>query len=115
MSQRIFLALVLYSLGHVLAWYQVNSQFVWPWPRNNLLFSVALLATPTGICFAYGTRLLMAESGELWYTRFLGFGASYAVFPVMTWYYLNESMFTAKTLVCFFLACLIMYIQFFWK
>jgi hypothetical protein len=115
MTKKIFLAIAFYLVGHVIAWYQTNSQFVWPWAKNNLFLTVVFLSIPAGLCFALGTRILMEETSKLWFARFLGFGISYAVFPLMTWHYLNESMFTTKTMTCIALAALIMYIQLFWK
>lgn len=115
MRQKIALGLALYFVGHIAAWYQFNSQFVFQWAKNNLLVPVLLFALPMGFCFMYGTKLLMEETSELWFARLVGFGISYAIFPLMTWYYLNESMFTTKTMICFALACLIMYIQLFWR
>ena len=34
--------------------------------------------------------------------RFLGFCASWVPFPVLTWYFMNESPFTWRTIACFF-------------
>ena len=115
MTQNIILGLMLYLVGHIFAWYQFNSQFVFEWARINILLPVIILAVPMGFCFMYGTKLIMTDTNELWTARLLGFGISYAVFPIMTWFYLNESMFTTKTMVCCLLACIIMYIQLFWK
>jgi len=60
-------------------------------------------------------RLAYAEMGEIWGPRFLIFALSYFTFPALTWYFLNESMFTAKTMTCVTLSFAIMGIQLFWK
>jgi len=40
---------------------------------------------------------------------------SYLTFPLLTWYFLHESMFTAKTMVCVGLAFVIALIQLLWR
>ena len=57
----------------------------------------------------------MAASDMLWTSRFVAFSLSYLTFPLMTWWYLGESMFTTKTLVCSILAFLIITTQIFVK
>jgi hypothetical protein len=63
----------------------------------------------------YGTKFIVEVTDELWAARLAGFGASYLCFPLMTWYYMDESMFTSKTMLCVFLAFLILLVQLFWK
>ena len=108
-------AMGLFSLGHVLAWFQLNSQFVWGWWSTRPFVAVALYSIPVGLCFWYATQIVVAETGAVWSSRFLGFAASYFVFPLLTWVLLEESMFTAKTMICVFLSCLIVAVQLFWK
>ena len=86
MSYKILAAMLLYMIGHLFAWYQFNSQFVWAWAKNSLLLPVFVFAIPMGACFVYGTKFLVEETQELWTARFIGFGISYAVFPILTWY-----------------------------
>ena len=47
----------------------------------------------------------------MWGARFLGFSASWLVFPLLTWALMGESMFTTKTLVCMALSFAIMAVQ----
>ena len=105
----------LFILGHTFAWFQLNSQFVWEWWKDRPLVAVGLYSVPVGLCFWYATRLIVEDTGTVWTSRFLGFASSYFVFPVLTWYLLNESMLTAKTLVCVFLSFLIIGVQIFWR
>jgi len=76
---------------------------------------IFIFTVPAALCFWYGMRLAYAEMGEIWGPRFLIFALSYFTFPVLTWYFLNESMFTAKTMTCVTLSFAIMGIQLFWK
>jgi len=107
--------ILFFILGHTLAWFQLNSQFVWEWWREHPLITVAIYSVPVGLCFLIGTRLVFEETGTLWSSRFLAFSASYLVFPLLTWHFMNESMFTTKTLMCTALSCVIIAIQLFWK
>lgn len=112
---NIFMGVLLFILGHTFAWFQLNSQFVWDWWRDRPLVAVGLYSIPVGLCFWYATRLIVDDTGAVWTSRFLGFASSYFVFPVLTWYLLNESMLTAKTMVCVFLSFLIIGVQIFWR
>ena len=110
-----YIAILFFVAGHILAWYAFNSQFAWEWAREYVWAPALLCNFPMALAFLYGTRFAVAETGELWTARLVGFGASYLCFPLMTWYYMDESMFTPKTMACVFLAFLILGIQLFWK
>jgi hypothetical protein len=78
--------------------------------------AVLLYGIPTGFCFLYGVRLAYEEMGQqVWGPRFLIFSMSYLTFPLLTWYFLGESMFTAKTMVCVALSMMIVAVQLFWR
>ena len=98
MSQAtiIFVGVLIFSLGQILGWFQLNSQFVWDWWKDKPLFAAIMFSVPTGICFWYGIKLCYEEWGEVWGPRFLIFSMSYLTFPLLTWWFLNESMFTAN-------------------
>ena len=104
-----------FLVGHILAWFQLNSQFVWEWWRERPVLTVAIYSVPVGLSFLLGTKLVVAETGTLWSSRFLAFAASYLAFPLLTWYFMQEGMLTPKTLICTFLSCLIIAVQLFWK
>ena len=105
-----------FALGQVMAWFQNNSQFVWEWWADKPLLTVALFSVPTGLCFWYGVKLAYeAMGGVVWGPRFMVFAISYFTFPLLTWVFLRESMFTPKTMVCVFLSFLIIAVQLFWK
>ncbi len=101
-------------LIHILVWFSSNGQFI----KNNSFFSnyallFAMCAGPViGFLGYHGSRLIYyALEGSVWQIRFIGFGLSYLVFPVLTWLILGETMFTAKTMVCIFLSLMIIFIQ----
>ena len=109
------IGILIFSVAQALAWTQNNAQFVWKWWENKPLTAALLVGVPAGMAFWYGTKYIVEHTGELWAARFLGFGASYLVFPLLTYYLAGESMFTPKTLMCTFLSFLIIAIQIFWK
>ena len=99
-------------LGHALGWFAGNSQFVWEYWDDKPVLSSVLFGIPAGIAFWYGTRYcFVASENELWSVRFIASAFSYAVFPIMTWYFLGESIFTTKTMICIFLALMILIVQ----
>ena len=61
----------------------------------------------------FGSKYLYSQLTSVWSVRFIGFGLSYLVFPLMTWYLLGESMFTVKTILCIILSVCIILIQVF--
>ena len=108
--------IVFFILGHILGWFAGNSQFVWEYWEDKAVLATLLFGTPAGLSFWWGTKFCFeATGGELWSVRFIAAVFSYTVFPVMTWYFLNESMFTAKTMSCIFLSFCILMIQIFVK
>jgi len=112
---NIIFACFLFALGQTLGWFQLNSQFVWDWWKDKPLVAAVLFSVPTGICFWYGIKLCYEEWGEVWGPRFLIFTMSYFTFPLLTWFFLHESMFTAKTMVCVVLSFMIVGVQLFWR
>jgi len=99
---------------HVLVWFSTNLQFVSEsWSARSFLIAM-LLAFPTSILAFFGSKFGYAALGEsAWGVRFLAFSLSYITFPFMTYYFLGESMFTLKTVLCISLSFVIIGIQLF--
>jgi len=114
-SPKLLLACVLFTVGQTFGWFHLNSQFVWEWWKDRPFTALIVFSLPAGFCFWAGMRLAYAEMGEVWGPRFLIFCLSYVTFPFLTWYFLNESMFTSKTMICIVLAFAIALIQLFWR
>lgn len=115
-SSALLFACGLFLLGQTLAWFQNNSQFVWEWWEGRPLLAVGLFSFPVGLCFWFGIKIAYeAMGGVVWGPRFLIFALSYLTFPLLTWHFLGESMFTPKTLICVFLSFLIIAVQLFWR
>ena len=108
------IGILLFIVGNIFAWFQFNSQFVWEWWRDRPFTTVFIYAIPTALCYLYGAKYAYMDTGEAWAGRLLAFGASYLVFPLLTWWLLKERMFTPKTLTCVILSVMIMVVQFTW-
>tara|TARA_R100000808_G_C2064739_1_gene94691 strand:- start:31 stop:381 length:351 start_codon:yes stop_codon:yes gene_type:complete len=108
-------ACMMLAMAQGCVWFQLHSQYVWKWWENKPLHAALLYGVPASICFWYATRMIIDSTNEAWTARLLGFGMSYLTFPILTWWLLNESMFTTKTMVCVTLSFMIMGIQLFWR
>lgn len=105
---------LLFVVIHVLVWFSTNSQFTSiEILSNNAVMINLVLAIPISLVGFYASKTGYEWSGSIWAVRFLAFGTSYLVFPVLTWALLGESMFQAKTLVCIALSVAIILVQFF--
>lgn len=73
---------------------------------------IAMAIAPiTGYLFWHAWRITSTCTESVWSARFVGFGASYMVFPLLTYFLLGESMFEPKTLICIALSVLILLVQ----
>ena len=107
----LFFGVSLYLLGQTLGWFQLNAQNLSKWWSTRPLASAIVFGIPCSMLFWYAWKIITEHTGSAWTARFIGSSAGLMVFPVLTWYLLGESMFTWKTMICFFLALLILFIQ----
>lgn len=111
MSKELFIGVLFFIGGHITSWFLSNSQFISEYWKDKAILLSFIFAIPCSLMWMYGTRYMMAHSPELWTARFIGFSLSYVTFPLLTWYYLGESPFTLKTIICTILAFAIVIIQ----
>jgi hypothetical protein len=105
---------LLFLLGQILVWYQINGQFLSEWIKSHPLV-MSLMGIPISYVYIVATRdLVIAFDGELWPQRLIGFSMGMIAFAFLTWFHLNEAL-TAKTAVTLALAAAIVLIQVFWK
>jgi len=107
--------ILLFVVANILAWFQFNSQFVWPWFKENPIVTCAVFSFPMSLLFWYGINSIMAETEYLWTSKLVGFGIGNIVFGVLTWMFLKEGIMNAKTMASLILSSCIIYIQIFWK
>ena len=102
---------VLFLLGHLGVFHQLNGQFKWEWFKNNPHI-LALAGIPISLLYIYGTKFFKVQGfdGLLWPTRFLGFGIGMMVYAWGVSYYFNQG-FTPKVVVSLILAFTLLSIQ----
>jgi len=109
----IYCALCFVTL-HLMVWFSANLQLVNEYWEQHSIYLTVSLALPITLLAYHGTRLGYTALGEsAWGVRFFAFALSYLVFPFLTYYFLNESMFTFKTMLCVVLSFAILAIQIF--
>jgi len=105
---------LLFLLGQILVWYQINGQFISTWMKNHPV-AVSFLGVPISYAYIYATQYLVeAFNGDLWPQRLIGFSMGMIAFAFLTWIHLNQAI-TLKTAVTLALATAIVVIQIVWK
>ena len=111
---NILIALLLFTIGQAMIWFQTNGQFVWPWAKENPML-MALIGFPISYILIIATKYVVAGfDGLLWPGRLVGFGSGMIVMAILTYCYMGEGI-TTKTLVSLVLATTLVFIQVFWK
>tara|TARA_Y100000996_G_scaffold356158_1_gene296948 strand:- start:111 stop:452 length:342 start_codon:yes stop_codon:yes gene_type:complete len=111
MIKYIIISIIGFVLANILVWYQLNSQLVWDWAKGSKsMWTMSLFGIPISLLFWLATKWGYMGFGNLWAVRWLTFGSSMLVFPIMTWLYLGETI-TIKTGVSILLAIIIMLLQ----
>lgn len=112
MNRDIAISLILFTMCHTVGWFGNALQFMSKWWEARPMLTIMLFSIPTGASAVFAMRYAYKGFGDsLWAARFLGFSASWLVFPVLTWVFMGESMFTSKTLICVALSFAIMAVQ----
>jgi len=111
MIKYILLSIATFIVVNILVWYQLNSQLVWDWAKGyKSMWIMSLLGIPISLLFWLCTKWGYLGFGNLWAVRWLAFGSSMIVFPIMTYFYLGEVI-TLKTLISIILSILIILLQ----
>jgi len=112
---RLFGGMLLFVLMHIAVWWATNAQFIEGFSRAKAFMLSLMLSIPITLLAFQGSRMVYESLNDsAWAARFVGFGVSYLIFPILTWFFLGESMFTFKTMACIGLSCAILAIQIFW-
>ena len=111
---NIIAAIILFTIGQAMIWFQTNGQFVWPWAKENPIL-MALIGFPISYILIIATKYVVAGfDGLLWPGRLVGFGTGKKVMAILTYCYMGEGI-TTKTLISLVLATTLVFIQVFWK
>ena len=106
--------LLLFFITHIIIWFQVNGQFVWPWAKDHP-WIMSLLGFPISYVLIIATKYIVAGfDGLLWPGRLVGFGSGMIVMALLTWYFMGEGLNT-KTLASLLIATGLVCVQVFWK
>ena len=100
----------MFALGHTFTWFSNNSQLVWKYWENKMVLAIACFGFPALFCFWWATKIGYIGFGSLWPVRFMGFATSMITFPILTYFYLGETI-GLKTAVTIMLSVAIMIIQ----
>jgi multidrug transporter EmrE-like cation transporter len=100
--------------AQVLTFLQLQGQMKYEWFRNHY-WIVVFMGIPISMLFMYSVKNMVgAYGGQMWPSRLIGFSIGAIVFSYMSWYLFNEPL-TLKTIICLFLAVLILVVQIFFK
>ncbi len=111
---KLVYGILLFLLGQILVWYQINGQFISTWMKEHPL-AVSFLGVPISFVYIYATQYLVeAFDGDMWPQRLIGFSMGMIAFAFLTWLHLNQGI-TLKTGVTLILAIAIVLIQILWK
>ena len=114
LNNNILIGIILFVITHIIIWFQVNGQFVWPWAKDHP-WTMAVLGLPISYVLIIATKYVVAGfDGLLWPGRLLGFGLGMIIMAILTWYILGEGIST-KTLVSLTLAVTLVMLQVLWK
>ena len=111
---NILAAVILFTIGQAMIWFQTNGQFVWPWAKENP-WTMSALGLPISYVLIITTKhIVTGFEGLLWPGRLVGFGSGMIVMAILTWYMLGEGI-NLKTLTSLILATGLVCVQVFWK
>ena len=108
---KVFLVLLYFAIGHTIVWWQLHGQFFLPSWKDNVWPVIITSPLPT-IFFWKATKLAIETYDIYWAGRLIGFSVGIPIFALLTFFVFGEAV-TSKTLVCFMLACAILFIQVF--
>jgi H+/Cl- antiporter ClcA len=114
MNLSLLYGILFMALGHILAFFQLNSQFKWEWFKEHS-WVMALLGIPCSYLFIWATKYTVeGMGGMLWPTRFIGFGIGMLIYATLVNLFFNEE-FTVKTIISLLLSIVLICVQVFWK
>lgn len=106
-------ALFAYVVAATLTFLQQNLQFIDPYYKDKHIQIILLFSFPIAYLYLQAwTYFVNNSGGSVWSARFMFFGLSYFVYPVLTYIALGETPFTLKTALCTFLSVLILVVQY---
>ena len=110
----LFIGLAAFLATHIITFYQLNGQFLHKWFRDNE-WVVATTGIVISFFYIWGTKYTVSGmGGELWPSRFIGFGIGMTIYAIGVSYHFNEGL-TSKTIVSLLVALILICVQVLWK
>ena len=111
----ILIGVAFMTAAQTAAWFQLNSQFIWPWAKNHPWLFIILPSIPISMFYYFATKYLVIGFGDLmWPGRFISFGVGVIIFTGLVWWLKGEGI-SMKTAVSLMLAMGLITIQALWK
>ena len=104
-------AILIFMMGSTFAFLQNNMQFINPDWKDKALMIALVFSIPTSLCYIYSYGFFVNQFESAWSGKFILFGISYTLSPVLIYFFLGESPFNLKTILCMILSLLIITIQ----
>jgi hypothetical protein len=114
MNINLIISFVLIFIAQILAYFQLQGQFMFPWAKKNIIFMILLGLPISYIYIKFTKHCADAFNGEVWPGRLIGFSVGAIVFALLSHFIMKEE-FSLKTIVSLSLASMILLIQIFWK
>ena len=105
---KLWMAICLSLVGHVIAWFHMQGQFKYEWAKS--IWWVIFGGIPISFCFYFSTRWFYEYFGKYWYVRPVGFGLATLTFGILTWLLLDETP-DLRTWICLLLSIIIVILQ----
>jgi len=111
---ELFIGIGMFVIAHILAFFQLNGQFIWKWFGKNEVL-VAAFGFIISFFYIWGTKYTVnGFEGLLWPARFIGFGIGMVIYAIAVSYYFNEGI-SLKTAISLLLSIVLIAIQTLWK
>ncbi len=104
-------AILIFMLGSTFAFLQNNMQFIVPEWKDKALLVALVFAVPTSLCYIHSYGFFVNQYSSAWSGKFILFGISYILSPLLIFTFLGESPFNLKTILCMLLSIVIVTIQ----
>jgi uncharacterized membrane protein (UPF0136 family) len=110
----LLLGVFLFTIAHILTFYQLNGQFIWKWFQKNE-WVIILSGIILSVFYIWGTKYTVSGTGNLlWPARFIGFGVGMVIYSILVNHHFNEGI-NSKTIISLILCVILICIQIFWK
>ena len=113
-KEKLIIGIVFGMFAQIFTFLQLQGPIKYDWFKNHY-WLVVLMGIPISMLYMYSVKNMVgAYGGQMWPSRLIGFSIGAIVFSYLSWYLFNEPL-TLKTIICLFLATLILMVQIFIK